>query len=193
MTAVDVTRPGECETAVETAVESFGSLDIAVNAAGIAGPNTPIVEMSNADWDAVLAVNLNGVFFSMRAELIQMTRQGRGSIVNIASILGLVAPAAEQGAGYTASKHGVIGLTRAAALEHAGSGVRVNCVAPGYVLTPLLDDVDAPTLESFRVLHPLQRFGRAREVAEAVAFLAGEKASLITGAVLPVDGGYTAQ
>ena len=119
-TAVDVTRPEACASAVATAVESFGSLDIAVNAAGIAGPNTPIVEMSNADWDAVLGVNLNGVFFSMRAQLTQMARQGRGSIVNIASILGLVAPAAEQGAGYTASKHAVIGLTRAAALEHAG-------------------------------------------------------------------------
>ena len=139
------------------------------------------------------SVNLDGVFFSMRAQLQQMARQGRGSVVNIASILGLVAPAAEQGAGYTASKHAVIGLTRAAALEHAESGVRVNCVAPGYIRTPLLDGVGEPLLETFRALHPAGRLGRAREVAEAILFLASDRASFITGAVLPIDGGYTTQ
>jgi NAD(P)-dependent dehydrogenase (short-subunit alcohol dehydrogenase family) len=191
---IDVTRAEECHTLVGDAVGWAGSLDIAVNAAGIAGPNTPIVSMSDDDWRAVLAVNLDGVFFSMRAQLEQMARQGRGgSVVNIASILGLVAPAAEEGAGYTASKHAVIGLTRAAALEHAGSGVRVNCVAPGYIRTPLLDGVSEPLLEAFRTLHPAGRLGQAREVAEAIVFLASDRASFITGTVLPIDGGYTAR
>jgi NAD(P)-dependent dehydrogenase (short-subunit alcohol dehydrogenase family) len=190
---VDVTRADECHAVVGEAARWAGSLDVAINAAGIAGPNTPIVAMSDDDWRAVLSVNLDGVFFSMRAQLEQMARQGRGSVVNIASILGLVAPAAEQGAGYTASKHAVIGLTRAAALEHAGSGVRVNCVAPGYIRTPLLDGVSEPLLETFRTLHPAGRLGHAREVAEAILFLASERASFITGAVLPIDGGYTTQ
>ncbi len=190
---VDVTGAEECQAVVGEAVRWAGSLDIAVNAAGIAGPNTPIVSMSDDDWRAVLAVNLDGVFFSMRAQLEQMALQGRGSVVNIASILGLVAPAAEQGAGYTASKHAVIGLTRAAALEHAGSGVRVNCVAPGYIRTPLLDGVSESLLEAFRTLHPAERLGQAREVAEAIVFLASDRASFITGAVLPIDGGYTAR
>jgi NAD(P)-dependent dehydrogenase (short-subunit alcohol dehydrogenase family) len=190
---VDVTRAQECQAVVADAVRWAGSLDIAINAAGIAGPNTPIVAMSDDDWRAVLSVNLDGVFFSMRAQLEQMALQGHGSVVNIASILGLVAPAAEQGAGYTASKHAVIGLTRAAALEHAGSGVRVNCVAPGYVQTPLLDGVQESLLEAFRALHPAGRLGQAREVAEAILFLASDRASFITGAVLTIDGGYTTQ
>lgn len=192
-TTIDVTRAEECHAVVGEAVRWAGSLDIAINAAGIAGPNTSIVSMSDDDWRAVLSVNLDGVFFSMRAQLEQMARQDRGSVVNIASILGLVAPAAEQGAGYVASKHAVIGLTRAAALEHAGSGVRVNCVAPGYVRTPLLDGVDAPLLEAFRALHPAGRLGEAGEVAEAILFLASDRASFITGAVLTIDGGYTTQ
>jgi NAD(P)-dependent dehydrogenase (short-subunit alcohol dehydrogenase family) len=190
---VDVTRAEESQAVVRDAVRWAGSLDIAVNAAGIAGPNTPIVSMSDGDWRAVLSVNLDGVFFSMRAQLEQMARQGRGSLVNIASILGIVAPAAERGAGYTASKHAVIGLTRAAALEHAGSGIRVNCVAPGYIRTPMLDGVGEPLLEAFRALHPVARLGDAREVAEAILFLASDRASFITGAVLPIDGGYTAR
>ena len=190
---VDVTRPDECQSLVDAAVAWSGSVDMAVNAAGIAGPDTSIVDMSTDDWVEVLSVNLNGVFFCVRAQLAQMVRQRAGSIVNIASILGLVAPAAERGAGYVASKHAVIGLTRAAALENAGLGVRVNCVAPGYVRTPLLDGVDGPTLEAFRSLHPMGRLGQAHEVAEAVVFLASERASLITGSVLTIDGGYTAR
>jgi NAD(P)-dependent dehydrogenase (short-subunit alcohol dehydrogenase family) len=192
-TTVDVTRSEECHALVGDAVHWAGSLDIAVNAAGIAGPNVPIVSMPDDDWRAVLAVNLDGVFFSMRAELEQMAKQGSGSIVNLASILGLVAPAAEQGAGYTASKHAVIGLTRAAALEHAGTGVRVNCVAQGYTRTPMLEGVGESLLDAFATLHPAGRLGTAREVAEAIVFLAGDRASFITGAVLPIDGGYTAR
>lgn len=189
--AVDVTRSAACDALVEAAVAWAGGVEMAVNAAGIAGVDAPIVELGDDDWRAVLAVNLDGVFFSMRAQLRQMARQGTGSIVNVASILGLVAPAAEDGAGYVASKHAVIGITRAAALEHAGRGVRVNCVAPGYIETPLLDGVPAATIEAFRALHPVGRLGLAREVAEAVAFLASGRASLITGSVLTIDGGYT--
>jgi NAD(P)-dependent dehydrogenase (short-subunit alcohol dehydrogenase family) len=190
---IDVTHADECRAVVSDAVRWGGSLDVAVNAAGIAGPNTPMVSMSDDDWRAVLAVNLDGVFFSMRAQLEQMAHQGRGAVVNIASVLGLVAPAAENAAGYVASKHAVIGLTRAAALEHAEAGVRVNCVAPGYIRTPLLVDVSQPLLETFRELHPAARLGDPREVAQAVMFLASHRASFITGAVLPIDGGYTAQ
>lgn len=189
---VDVSSAEACRAVVADAVHWSGSLDIAVNAAGIAGPNAPIVSMSDDDWRAVLSVNLDGMFFSMRAQLEQMAAQGGGSIVNLASVLGLVAPAAEQGAGYVASKHAVIGLTRAAAVEHAASGVRVNCVAPGYIQTPLLDGVSESLLGEFRALHPARRLGDAREVAEVILFLAGDSASFITGAVLTIDGGYTA-
>lgn len=189
--ALDVTRSAECDALVAAAVAWAGSVDMAVNAAGIAGVDAPIVALGDENWRGVLAVNLDGVFFSMRAQLRQMAAQGRGSIVNIASVLGLVAPAAEDGAGYVASKHAVVGLTKAAALEHARSGVRVNAVAPGYIETPLLDGVPAEQIEAFRALHPAGRLGAAGEVAEAVAFLASDRSAFITGTVLPIDGGYT--
>jgi NAD(P)-dependent dehydrogenase (short-subunit alcohol dehydrogenase family) len=189
--AVDVTDPAACEAMVAAAVEAFGRLDVAVNNAGIGGPQALTGEYPLDGWGAVIAVNLSGVFYCMRAEISAMLATGGGSIVNMASILGSVGFA--QSVAYVAAKHGVVGMTKTAAVEYARQGIRVNSVGPGFIETPLLAAASPEIVAGVAGLHPLGRLGRAEEVAELVAFLASDRASNTTGAYYLTDGGYTAQ
>lgn len=187
----DVSDAASVERSVRFALDRFGRLDVAVNNAGIGGGNVRTAEYSLEDWDKVIAVNLSGVFYGMKYQLPAMIRSGGGSIVNIASILGSVG--ARDVAGYVAAKHGVVGLTKAAALEYATEGVRVNAIGPGYIETPLLQMLEKPVYDGLVDLHPIGRLGRPEEVAELALFLASDRASFITGSYHLVDGGYTAQ
>jgi NAD(P)-dependent dehydrogenase (short-subunit alcohol dehydrogenase family) len=189
--AVDVTDPAACEAMVAAAVDAFGRLDVAVNNAGIGGPQAPTGEYPLDGWGAVIAVNLSGVFYCMRAEISAMLATGGGSIVNMASILGSVGFA--QSVAYVSAKHGVVGMTRTAAVEYARQGIRVNAVGPGFIETPLLAAASPEIVAGVAGLHPLGRLGRSEEVAELVAFLASDRASNTTGAYYLTDGGYTAQ
>lgn len=189
---IDVSQPDQVESMVAATVDAYGRLDIAVNNAGIGGPSAPVGEYPLDGWKQVTGVNLDGVFYGMRYEIPAMLESGGGSIVNIASILGSVgfanAPA------YVAAKHGVVGLTKVAAMEYSARGIRVNSVGPGFIRTPLLDaNLDAATLDAIAGMHPIQRLGTAQEVADLVAFLGSDAASFCTGGYYLVDGAYTAQ
>lgn len=187
----DVSSAADCEALVAGTVKQYGSLDIAVNNAGIGGEPNLIADMSIAGWDKIIAVNLNSVFYCMKYEIQQMLKQGKGAIVNMASILGQVGFATA--AGYVAAKHGVVGLTQNAAIEYAAKGIRVNAVGPAFINTPLLDNMDAATKQMLVSLHPIGRLGEADEVAELVAWLSSDKASFVNGSYYPVDGGYLAK
>ena len=188
----DVTRAVEVESAVKGTVDTYGRLDCAFNNAGIAIPGTT-VECSEEDWDRVLSVNLKGVWLCMKYEISQMLIQGRGVIVNTSSAGGLIGTPGI--AAYTASKHGVVGLTRTAALEQVTTGIRVNAVCPGSVPTPMLDPVvNHPEMRAMlESKHPMGRFATTEEIAEAVIWLCSDRASYVTGVAFPVDGGVTAQ
>jgi NAD(P)-dependent dehydrogenase (short-subunit alcohol dehydrogenase family) len=189
---VDVADADAVQQMIEFTVKRFGKLDIAVNNAGIGGEMNAVSDQSIAGWLKVINVNLNGVFYCMRAEIPAMLEAGGGSIVNMSSILGSVGFA--MSSAYVAAKHGVVGLTQTAALEYAMRGIRVNAVGPGFIRTPLLDaNLDEPTTKFIADLHPVKRLGTAEEVANLVAFLASREASFITGSYHVVDGGYTAQ
>jgi NAD(P)-dependent dehydrogenase (short-subunit alcohol dehydrogenase family) len=187
----DVGDPASVEESVRAATDKFGRLDVAVNNAGITGDLAPLAEYTLEGWDKVIAVNLSGVFYGMKYQIPAMLRSGGGSIVNIASILGSVA--ARDSAGYNAAKHGVVGLTKTAALEYSKDGVRVNAIGPGYIDTPLLQALDREVYDGLVDLHPIGRLGKPEEVAELALFLASDKASFVTGSYHLVDGGYTAQ
>lgn len=189
----DVSKPGDCEGLVAGTMDQFGRLDFACNNAGIAGEARPTGAYDIAEWDHVLAVNLSGVFYCMRFQIPAMIESGGGAIVNVASILGAVgfgtAPA------YTAAKHGVLGLSKTAAIEHAPDGIRVNTVGPAFIQTPLIAELenDPATRDMLVSLHPIGRLGRSEEVAELIVFLSSDAASFITGSYHPVDGGYMAR
>lgn len=194
--AADVSKASEVKALVEGAVKAFGRLDIAFNNAGIGGEQAPTAELSEAGWEKTLSVNLSGVFYCMKYQIAQMLQQGgAGSIINNASILGTVGFAGA--AAYVAAKHGVLGLTKTAALEYATKGIRVNAVCPGFIETPMLASAgllqNKDTRAMLEGLHALNRLGQPDEVAQAVVFLASERASFITGHPLLVDGGYVAR
>ncbi len=189
----DVTKSRDVESMVKKTVETYGRLDCAFNNAGIGIPGST-VDCTEEDWDRVLSVNLKGVWLCMKYEIPQMLKQGRGAIVNTASAGGLIGTPGL--VSYTASKHGVVGLTKAAALEYVQQGVRINAVCPGTVLTPLVQSsiTAYPDLEKVLLAkHPMGRFGTAEEIAEAVVWLASDEASYVTGTTLSVDGGVVAQ
>jgi NAD(P)-dependent dehydrogenase (short-subunit alcohol dehydrogenase family) len=191
---VDVSKASEVEGLVAFAVKTFGRLDCAVNNAGIQGEIVATVDCSEENWDRIISINLKGVFLCLKYELRQMLSQGSGAIVNTASNFGLVGSA--QMPAYSASKHGVVGITKTAALEVAQRGIRVNAVCPGPTLTPLSQgaiDLDPSIPDAIMSRMPIARWGTAEEVAEAITWLCSDAARLIVGAILPVDGGYVAQ
>jgi NAD(P)-dependent dehydrogenase (short-subunit alcohol dehydrogenase family) len=191
----DVSKPDEVRRAVEQTVEAYGALDCAFNNAGIEGAGVRNDPWDQESWHRVIAINLTGVFLSMQYEVEQMIKRGGGAIVNTSSILGLVAmPGAFA---YTAAKHGVAGLTKAAALQYAQKGIRVNAVCPGYIHTPMVERSVGLGSEMAqhitKHLQPIGRLGKPEEIAEAVVWLCSPAASLVTGITMPVDGGCTAQ
>lgn len=189
----DVSKASEVEMLVQKTVDKFGRLDVAFNNAGIEGVWLPITEQSEEDWDRTINVNLKGVWLCLKYEIRQMRKQGGGgAIVNMASVAGLMGLAGA--ATYCASKHGVIGLTKSAALENARSGIRVNVVCPAVIETPMAERAySQPETNRFVLsLHPIGRFGRPEEIAEAVVWMCSDRASFMTGQSLVLDGGLLA-
>lgn len=190
----DVGKPGDCESLIYETIETFGSVDIAFNNAGIGGESNAVADMSIDGWNNVINVNLNSVFYCMKYELMQMQKQGKGVIVNNSSILGQVGFA--NAAAYAAAKHGVVGLTQNAALEYSAKNIRINAIGPGFISTPLLAKagMDDNLKQSVLVpMHPIGRLGESREVAELVIWLSSDKASFVTGSYYAIDGGYLAK
>jgi NAD(P)-dependent dehydrogenase (short-subunit alcohol dehydrogenase family) len=189
----DVARTGEVQSLVEKTVERFGRLDVAFNNAGIEGLWMPLTQLPEEEFDKVIGINLKGVWLCLKYEIQQMLRQGGGGvIVNMSSVSGLMGAAGTSA--YAASKHGVIGMTRTAALESAKNGIRVNAVCPAVIETPMADRAFADPEVSKWVLglHPLGRFGKPAEVAEAVLWMCSVKSSFMTGQLLVLDGGMLA-
>ena len=192
----DVAKPEDTQAMVAQAVEAFGSLDCAFNNAGISGGTDRrlTADYLEEDWDRVVGINLKGVWLCMKAEIPQMLKQGGGAIVNTASVAGLVGIPGT--VAYVAAKHGVTGLTKAAALEYAKSGIRVNSVCPGYIQTPMVQGIFVENEgfeERVAARHPIGRLGEPSEIAAAVIWLSSDAASFVTGHNMPVDGGYVAQ
>lgn len=190
----DVSKAGDVKAMVEKAIAAFGRLDYAFNNAGIEGVTAPVQDCSEENWDKTISVNLKGIWLCMKYEIPEMLKQGKGVIVNCASIAGLVGyiglPA------YVASKHGVIGLTKTAALECAKLGIRVNAVCPGAIKTPMIDRLTGKKKEvedQFAAMEPIGRLGQPEEVANAVTWMCSDEASFVTGHAMAVDGGWTAQ
>lgn len=187
----DTAKPEDNEKAVAHAVSTYGGLNYAVNNAGIGGAQAPAGAVDIEEWNRVININLNGVLYGMRYQIPAMLKAGAAkcAIVNMASIHGMVA-ALGNGA-YTAAKHGVVGITRNAAAEYGPEGLRINCVGPGYIDTPLLAELPDEQRKALAGKHPLGRLGKPEEVASLVCYLLSEEASFITGGYYIVDGGYT--
>ncbi len=195
----DVSQAGEVEAMVEQTVAAYGRLDFAFNNAGIAGDIVPLIDYSEELWDRVIGINLKGVWLCMKYEIRQMLAQGQdngggGAIVNTASVMGLISSASNPVA-YTASKHGVIGITKNAALGYAETGIRVNALCPGYIVTPLVEGIleRHPERKAQIVAdHPVGRLGVPEEISEAAVWLCSDAASFVNGTAMTVDGGYVA-
>ena len=194
----DVSVPADVSALVDKTVATFGRLDCACNNAGIEGRIAPLVEQPLDNFERIIAVNLRGTLLCLQAEIAQMLEQGGGAIVNLSSVAGLIGfPGLSP---YVASKHGVNGLTRTAALEYGKQGIRVNSVCPGGIDTRMLDSLaeqstagKASAHEMMDPLHPIGRIGLPEEVADAIVWLCSDRASFVTGAIMPVDGGFVAQ
>ncbi len=190
--AADVSDPQAMERMVAFAEAETGGLHLAVNNAGIGGPQNPVGDYPLDGWKQVIDVNLNGVFYGLRYQIPAMERAGGGAIVNMASILGSVGFA--NASAYVAAKHGVLGLTKTAAMEYSAKGIRVNAVGPGFIATPLLTkNLEQEVLDGLAALHPIGRIGTSEEVSALTCFLLSERAGFITGSYHLVDGAYTAQ
>jgi NAD(P)-dependent dehydrogenase (short-subunit alcohol dehydrogenase family) len=186
----DVSDEAAAKAAVARTVVEFGRLDMAYNNAGILGPMCEMSEETAEGYDATQAVNLRGIWTFMKHELIQMKKQGSGAIVNCSSLGGLVGLPGR--AAYHASKHGVIGLTKSAALDVAAQGIRVNAICPGCIDTPMGDEIDPAAMKEFLKEQPIGRMGRPEEIAQSVLWLCSPGASFVLGVALPVDGGFVA-
>lgn len=190
----DVSKAGEVEAMVSAAVKAFGGFDIALNNAGVGGSLVNLHDLDEATWDRVININLKGVWLCMKYEIPAMLARGGGSIINVSSVAGLVG--FRSNAVYAASKHGVIGLTKSAALEYARQGIRVNAICPGYTETPMVTHLieEVPFMaEGTRKSSPMRRLGRVEEIADAVLYLASGLSSFVNGVALPLDGGTAAQ
>jgi NAD(P)-dependent dehydrogenase (short-subunit alcohol dehydrogenase family) len=187
----DVAVAEDSRKAVEFAVATYGALNYAVNNAGVDGDSVLVGEVDVAAWDRVIRVDLNGVLYGMRYQIPAILASGaaEGAIVNMASIHGAVACPGY--AAYTAAKHGVVGLTRNAAAEYGAQGLRINAIGPGYMNTPMMAPAPPELVAAFVAKHPLGRLGEPEEIAHVTTFLLSDKASFMTGAFVPVDGGYT--
>jgi NAD(P)-dependent dehydrogenase (short-subunit alcohol dehydrogenase family) len=189
----DVSRAVECQNLVDQTLALWGRLDYACNNAGIGGEQNPTGDYSIEGWNRVLAVNLSGAFYCMRYEIPAMLRTGGGAIVNMASILGQVGFAGSPA--YVSAKHGLIGLTRTAAIEYSKADIRINAVGPAFIRTPMISvlEENPETLNMLVSMHPIGRLGEPEEVAEFVVWLSSSQASFVTGNFYAVDGGYLAQ
>lgn len=191
---MDVASADSVKLGFDNIIESHGRIDCAFNNAGVAGDDRFLADTNDQEWDRVLGINLSGVWYCLRREIQEMLPRGGGTIVNTASVAGLVGW--RGGAAYSATKHAVIGLTRSAALEYARKDIRVNAVCPGVIETPMAAALQADTSglrERLLLKHPQGRFGRAQEIAEAVVWLSSARASFTNGHALTVDGGYSAR
>lgn len=192
--ATDVSKVADVQKMIKTAIDKYGRLDILYNNAGIEGPLGPTENVSEADWDRVLSVNLKGVFLGSKYAIPQMLKQGGGVIINTASIAGLVGVANMPA--YCASKGGIVLLTKTMALEYVKKNIRVNCICPGAVKTPMLDRFTGSQPEAEKLIResePMGRWSEPEEIAQAALYLASDQSSFVTGTALVVDGGWTAQ
>lgn len=188
----DASNPEDAQHLVNESIEQFGQINIAVNNAGIGGDSEPIADHPIESWNKTIDINLSGVFYGMKYQIPAMLKNGSGSIINMASILGQVGFATS--AAYVAAKHGVIGLTKNAALEYAQEGIKTNAIGPGFINTPLLSEsLEEEQFEQIKALYPEGRLGKPEEVAELALWLASDKSSFVNGAYYPIDGAYLAQ
>ena len=190
----DVGKSSDIQRMVNTAVETYGGLDFAYNCAGISGEgwSNPAVDFEESSWDEVIATNLTSVFLGMKYQIPEMLKRGGGAIVNMASVAGLVGTPG--GVGYVATKHGVVGITKAAALEYAPQGININAVAPGVVYNEMLEEgiKNVPNLEADMIQrHPIGRLGQMEEVTRTVMWLCSGEAPFLMGQTITIDGGYT--
>ena len=187
--ACDVSKPKDVEAAVARAVETFGRIDCAFNNAGVENKAAPLHEIDLEEWDRILDINLRGTFVCMKHEIAQMVRQGGGVVVNTSSGAGIRGVAG--GASYAASKHGMIGMTKSAALDYAKQNIRVNCVLPGNIATPMMDRFTGGDIQKAIDLEPVGRLGKPEEIAEAVLWMCSDVGGFVTGASIVVDGGWS--